>query len=434
MVSRQAPGTCLWRFNPSMEVVSPPTAVDGTVYAGGGETLENGQLYAVDRSTGSEKWRTTNNDSGFVDKGSPAVWSDYVFIAFRDGIYSFDRNTGDQKWRLEMDDWGLGSSYATQPTVSDGTVYFVDKNSIIAIDAQTGIKQWSGTIPAPGEASTPPVVCENAIYVNSHEVNTHLEVPDCGFLSAIDKNSGEIMWKIRTHRYHSSDPIVSDGKVYIEEHGFGSDTIHIKISDISSSKEDLIEYPASLGPRAETPWTKFEESLYIVTKNSLRSVNVGSGTEQWTFEMGDGTASRPTVANNVVYIGDGEYLHAIDINTGQKKWDFRTEGNVQSPIVVDGSVYITDGSSLYAINVEGSAWSEDAQVLLGSSNHHNYRTTGDPADYSIGDQSDTMVFQPDTDDTKVYNENTTDEAICPDCGTIVSEANAHYCGHCGSKL
>ena len=58
----------------------------------------------------------------------------------------------------------------------------------------------------------------------------------------------------------------------------------------------------------------------------------------------------PAVANNTVYIGSWDsYLYAIDADTGQQKWAFKTgEDNTihnqvgfqSSPAVVDGTVYV----------------------------------------------------------------------------------------------
>jgi outer membrane protein assembly factor BamB len=57
------------------------------------------------------------------------------------------------------------------------------------------------------------------------------------------------------------------------------------------------------------------------------------------------------VANGVVYFGSyDDFFYALDIETGDLLWSFRTESSVSSgPAVVDGMIYMTswDGS-LYA--------------------------------------------------------------------------------------
>ena len=51
--------------------------------------------------------------------------------------------------------------------------------------------------------------------------------------------------------------------------------------------------------------------------------------------------SSPAVADGVVYVGsyDG-HLYAIDLLTGQGKWEFEAEDRVSSPTLADGVVYV----------------------------------------------------------------------------------------------
>ncbi len=67
---------------------------------------------------------------------------------------------------------------------------------------------------------------------------------------------------------------------------------------------------------------------------------------------GKATVSEPTVANGVVYYGNGnkKTLYAFDAATGAKLWDSGTTITsilTTEPIVVNGHVYVTSGNSLY---------------------------------------------------------------------------------------
>jgi len=67
---------------------------------------------------------------------------------------------------------------------------------------------------------------------------------------------------------------------------------------------------------------------------------------------GKATVSEPTVANGVVYYGNGnkKTLYAFDAATGVKLWDSGTTITsilTTEPIVVNGHVYVTSGTSLY---------------------------------------------------------------------------------------
>ena len=75
----------------------------------------------------------------------------------------------------------------------------------------------------------------------------------------------------------------------------------------------------------------------------------------WTFktDVGNvGFVSSLAIADGVVYVGSGDgRLYALDAETGQEKWRFKTDGAiVSSPAVAGGVVYFasTDGY-LYAV-------------------------------------------------------------------------------------
>ena len=63
-------------------------------------------------------------------------------------------------------------------------------------------------------------------------------------------------------------------------------------------------------------------------------------------------ANSPAIANGVVCFGSGDgHLYAVDANTGQERWRFKTEGRVNSkPAIVSGMVYFgSEGGHFYAV-------------------------------------------------------------------------------------
>ena len=75
-------------------------------------------------------------------------------------------------------------------------------------------------------------------------------------------------------------------------------------------------------------------------------------TRDWWF-------SPPTVANGIVYVGNGDgNVYALDANTGTKIWSY-TIGNGEviipffpPPTVANGIVYIDSGTDVYASRCE----------------------------------------------------------------------------------
>ena len=73
---------------------------------------------------------------------------------------------------------------------------------------------------------------------------------------------------------------------------------------------------------------------------------------KWKFKTGDSVYS-PAVSDGVVYFGSRDnHLYAVDINTGEEKWKYKTGKLAKSPpIVVDGIVYFENKKNhLYAVD------------------------------------------------------------------------------------
>ncbi|WP_255192526.1 PQQ-binding-like beta-propeller repeat protein [Natronobeatus ordinarius] len=81
-----------------------------------------------------------------------------------------------------------------------------------------------------------------------------------------------------------------------------------------------------------------------------------AGEKLWSFETDFGVMkSGPTIVDGTVYVGtrDG-VLYVFDATTGEKQWEFLTEGIINpSPTVIDDTVYIaSNDNSVYALPVD----------------------------------------------------------------------------------
>jgi PGF-CTERM protein len=94
-----------WAFTqPSDDVESSPTVVDGTVYVG---SLDE-TLYAVDAATGEQEWAFTQ-PSGWV-WSSPTVYEGTVYVgSFDETLYAVDAATGEQEWAFTLPFYVLSS-------------------------------------------------------------------------------------------------------------------------------------------------------------------------------------------------------------------------------------------------------------------------------------------------------------------------------------
>lgn len=83
------------------------------------------------------------------------------------------------------------------------------------------------------------------------------------------------------------------------------------------------------------------------------ALDVDSGDVRWTSQEVYGTINcDPAVVDGVVYVGDLDgHLHALDAQTGEHRWKYKTSNAVHStPVVTDDTIYFgSNDGYVYAI-------------------------------------------------------------------------------------
>jgi polyvinyl alcohol dehydrogenase (cytochrome) len=139
-------------------VSASPTVVDGVVYVGSW----NGNMYALDASSGQPLWTFNINDPHPNDRGgfpgiqsSAAVANDTVYFGGADAnVYALDAHDGTMVWKTSLGDPDTsveGAHVWSSPAVFNGKVY-VGKSShldapcvrgaLYALDASSGMEVW----------------------------------------------------------------------------------------------------------------------------------------------------------------------------------------------------------------------------------------------------------------------------------------------------
>ncbi len=138
---------------------STPTVTADTVYALG----SNGDLVAVDRRNGRERWRRQLRQDF---RGKPGTWA-YAESVLVDGdavicspggetsLVALDRKTGKERWRSRVPG-GEDAAYSSTIRHSLGPVnqyvQFLQKG-LVGIDARSGVFLWRYDAPAVGSAA-----------------------------------------------------------------------------------------------------------------------------------------------------------------------------------------------------------------------------------------------------------------------------------------
>lgn len=222
-------GTQQWETDIPALGRGAPTLVDGTLYV-----PRQGELYALDASTGNIQWSfetdggiyssaAITNDTVFVgsrdnylyalnaengelvwDKntrsdiqGAPVVWEETVFVANSGGaVYALSTETGDEKWRFGP----VGDRFHTSPIVDGEQVYFgsVDR-SFFAVSIDDGEEQWSKEF----HTNAPPIIIDDIVYTT-----------DGRSLLVVDSDTGTIIEEVETDGGALQSPAVYEGRLF----------------------------------------------------------------------------------------------------------------------------------------------------------------------------------------------------------------------------
>jgi hypothetical protein len=195
-----------WTFKTGGRVYSSPAVADGVVFVGS----TDGNLYAVDASTGAQKWK-------FATRGrivsSPAVLAGVVYFeSYDSNFYAVDAATGASKWKFVTNGERRFAAkhihgmlpeseampdpfdfYLSSPAVSNGVVYFGSGDgNVYALESVTGTLKWKFQTGDVVHAS--PALAEGLLFIGSWDT----------YFYALDAASGAEKWRFKT----GDDPVM----------------------------------------------------------------------------------------------------------------------------------------------------------------------------------------------------------------------------------
>lgn len=296
----------------------PPAVVGETVFVSGGifndrnEDRAAGGVYAFDRETGDEEWKTALPALGGGFAGCPLTvykGSIYVGDAGKYSFHALDARTGEKRWHLDL----RGSVNEAVPTAND-RVCFVEQEAVVAVDTQ-GEERWRYTNDGHVFLAEP-AIADGTVYVGSvYDEQNQPESEDntASLLAALDVETGEVHWT--------------------EQHG---ENFHSLVVD--------------------------GDTLFASDKHAVSAVETATGTKRWRHGIEDFGLGELAVGDDSVFVADGQELRALSREDGDEQWQFAVEEGYlrTTPVVIDGAVVVTSDhpqspstdATTYAIDIE----------------------------------------------------------------------------------
>lgn len=274
--------------------LSSPALWNGAVYFGSGD----GNVYALDASTGALKWKFHTND---VVHASPAISDGTLFIGSWDSyFYALDAISGKEKWRFKTgEDYNIYNQVGIQSSaaVMDGVVYFGCRDSnFYALDARSGEKKWSFNNQG-SWVITSPAVQDGKVY---------FATSDTAMVYALDARAGTPIFSLKFNNWPLfSSPAIAGGMLYIGSHQ--GKLIAINLASQKTAWIFETEASRQNGPALTKPdgTPNYEAAS---TDNFFESMVIGV---HKMMSVG-AILSSPVVVNNVIYVGSADgFLYAL---------------------------------------------------------------------------------------------------------------------------
>lgn len=254
-------GKILWKVRPSGPLRGAPTVANGQLYV----ITQDNQIYALNAEDGKTVWNEAGSleNSGIFGVAAPSVAQGTVVAGFSSGeLTAYRYENGRAVWQDALSRTNMSTSVASlsdidaDPVIEDGKVYAIGQGGrMVALDIVTGQRLWELNL---GGISTP-WIAGDWLFV----------VTDQAELLCISRVSGKVRWI--TQLPHWRKP---------------------------KKKDKLISWtgPVLAGDRL----------ILASTEGKLVNVSVTDGRIGTSTDVGKGVYLPPVVANNTLYILDGD--------------------------------------------------------------------------------------------------------------------------------
>lgn len=316
-----------WSVNHSYEWASGPTLANDTVFVGGYNGGED-SIYAYNATDGSLRWQyATSNDI----EVPPVYAGGYLYaVASSGNVYQLNATTGERLWTYDAgDDGGI--------TVVDDVVYITGESSIgsalFALNATTREVLWTFSKSSTGYG-TAPAYENGTVYVTLDDQGTY----------ALNASTGVEEWSRSiagsSSRVHS--PVVADGIVYVDDTTYSSTNAHVYALDASDGSTIWSE-PANVDGYAGSSPALANDTLFFTADGALQALDATTGTQRWSNQICVAAEHSPVYADGVVYVPMADStIRAYDANTGDLVWRYDAYyGESFTPAIVDGILYST---------------------------------------------------------------------------------------------
>jgi len=321
----------LWKFPTKGPIKSSAVIGNGRVFIGSSD----GKVYALDQRSGREIWNFTTGDAV---EAAGCLLADTLYIGSLDNnFYALDAAAGKLLWKFSTQGKIAGAAnwFLPQKAGPAAIIFGSFDNSLYCLDSRTGKLIWR---------------YESENYINGSPAvspEEHLAVfGGCdAAVHLIDLGTGRQVRQIDTGDYIAASVVLSADRVFVGN--FGGLFL---AADINTGQTLW-----QLGPQDQPFFSSAALADGVVVVGSrdkrLYCLDQATGQPRWTFQTQGEVDSSPVICSDKVVFGSGDgRIYIVSLTTGKELWSYEIgESITASPAVADGMLIIgSDDGCLYA--------------------------------------------------------------------------------------
>ena len=219
---------------------------------------------------------------------------------------------------------GIHSASKSSPTIDDTGVYVGSDTGWFWKMNHNGEKIWEFYIPNSGNGiHGSAAVDDKKVFIGAYN----------GFLYALDKMSGELIWANPVGDYIGASPLLANGAVFISAETGHPDGLIAKV-DCNTGK--TIWVSQWLGGHSHSSPTFDKKNMQILAgANSGRfyAFNEEDGTTNWAAQLKGQVKGTAMIHEGIAYFGSWDkHYHAVDTKTGKTLWSKFMGGRIQTSL------------------------------------------------------------------------------------------------------
>lgn len=325
-----------WKFEAGSAILSSPVIYENRVYF----TTDKGNIFCLDRLTGEVLFEY---ESKGKRSSTPLIYGEHIYYLNGSGQLSvLNHETGEfiksinLGKTLKKDEWDY---FISEPIVFEDTIFVgAGKNSFYSIDIKTLEINW--------EYKTDKTVHNKAVIIDNFIIFADMN----GKNYCLNRLSGELIWDMKSGDSIMGSYAYSNGLVYFGSRDTNTYAIDIKNGEIVWKHDHGHSWIMS------TP--VIHDDLVIVggsDNHKVQAFNKVSGAEVWSTNAPYNIATVPVIVNDLIYYTAGDSyntygkgaLFALDVNTGNMVYNFKTTSSFSSPVVVNSLAYFGTKSGMF---------------------------------------------------------------------------------------